>query len=159
MMAARFQVVSVPRTVKVPVSQAPDAQTRSEAQLPDPQERGFAWRFLSANNRNLAKSARSFADVESCLASIRTLQEALPLALGETVHSPPRQWVWRVRVNDEVLAIAARSYSRQLRAQLTCNIFLQSAAETVPTAPVQVLHPVATTPRSGPAGPPELALR
>ena len=139
-MAARFQMVSGTRTVRLPVSREPDTATGSGAQSPHPQQRGFTWRFMSANNRSLAKSAHTSADVESCLATIRTLQQGLPLAVGETVRNRHRQWMWRVRVNDEILAIAARSYSRKVRAQLTCNAFLQLVAETVPPTPVGVIY-------------------
>ncbi len=113
-MAARFQVVSMAR--------------------------GFSWRFMSANNRSLAKSTHACADVESCLATIRTLQESLPRAVGETMRNRHRQWVWRVRLDDEVLATAARSYSRQVRARLTCEVFVHLVSETAGSAPVQVMY-------------------
>lgn len=113
-MAARFQVVSMAR--------------------------GFSWRFMSANNRSLATSTHTCADVESCLATIRALQESLPRAVGETTRNRQRQWVWRVRLDGEVIATAARSYSRQVRARMTCDAFFNLVAETAGSAPVQVMY-------------------
>jgi hypothetical protein len=140
MAAARFQVVSVGRCAHVSVSHEPDAGAGSWAELPVPRERGFTWRFMSANNRNLAKSAHASADVESCLATIRALQEGLALAAGETSRDKHGQWVWQIRIGDEVVAIAARSYPREIRARMTCSGFLQLVAETGASAPVQVMY-------------------
>ena len=140
MAAARFQVVSVARSARVPVPRESDDGAGSWADIPLPRTRGFTWRFMSANNRSLAKSARTAPDVESCLATIRLLQESLPLAIAETSRNGHGQWVWRVRLADEVVATAARSYPRQVRARLTCNAFLQLVAETTDSAPVQVMY-------------------
>ncbi|HXT44978.1 MAG TPA: hypothetical protein VN748_12835 [Pseudonocardiaceae bacterium] len=95
---------------------------------------------MSANNRSLARSAHACPDVESCLAAIRFLQEGLPEAVAETSRNGNGQWVWRVRVADEVVATAARSYPRQVRARLTCTAFMQLVAETAATTPVQVMY-------------------
>lgn len=102
--------------------------------------RGFSWRFMSANNRSLATSTHTCADVESCLATIRALQESLPRAVGETMRNRHRQWVWRVRLNDEVLATAARSYSRQISARMTCDAFFHLVTEISGSAPVQMMY-------------------
>lgn len=136
----RFQVLSVARSTQVPLPREPDAGAGAWPQIPLSRERGFTWRFMSANNRSLARSAHTSADVESCVATIRTLQEGLPLAVGETSRNRYRQWVWRVRLADEVIATAARSYSRQVRARITCDAFLNQVAGTRGSAPVQVLH-------------------
>jgi hypothetical protein len=140
MAAARFQVVSVGRSAHVPVPREPDAGAGSWAEIPHPRERGFTWRFMSANNRSLAKSARTAPDVECCLARIRILQEGLSLAVAETLRNRHRQWVWRIRLGDEVIATAARDYQRQVRAQLACNAFLYLVAETAGSASVQVMY-------------------
>jgi hypothetical protein len=140
MAAARFQVVSAARSARVPAPPEPDAGAGSRAEPPLPRERGFTWRFMSANNRSLARSAHTSPDVESCLATIRTLQEGLPHAVSETLRNGQGQWVWRVRLADEVIATAARSYPREIRARMTCNAFLQLVAETAGTAPVQVVY-------------------
>ncbi|MGH3769043.1 MAG: hypothetical protein ACRDTX_28490 [Pseudonocardiaceae bacterium] len=140
MAAARFQVVSVARSALVPAPREPEDGAGSWADIPLPRTRGFTWRFMSANNRSLARSARTSPDVEACLEEIRLLQEVLVDAVGETSRNGRGQWVWRVRVADEVVATAARSYPRQVRARLTCNAFLQLAAETAVSTPVQVMY-------------------
>jgi hypothetical protein len=78
--------------------------------------------------------------VETCLATIRLLQEGLSEAVAETSRNGNGQWVWRVRLGDEVVATAARSYPRQVRARLTCDSFLQLVGETAPSAAVQVMY-------------------
>lgn len=79
-------------------------------------------------------------DVESCLATIRLPQEGLPDAVEETSRNGNGQWVWRVRLGGEVVATAARSYPRQVRARLTCKAFLRLAAETAASTAVQVMY-------------------
>ena len=140
MAAARFQVVSVARSVHVPVPREPDDGAASWAEVPQPRERGFTWRFMSANNRSLAKSARTSADLESCLATIRALQDGLRQTVGETSRNGCGQWVWRILLDDQVIAIATRSYPREIRARMTCNAFVQLVGETAGSAPVQVMY-------------------
>lgn len=140
MAAARFQVVSVARSARVPAPREPDEGAGSWAEIPLPRVRGFTWRFMSANNRSLARSAYTSPDVESCLATIRVLQDGLADAVGETSRNGHGQWVWRVRLGEEVVATAARSYPRQVRARLTCDAFLQLVSETATAAPVQVMY-------------------
>jgi hypothetical protein len=140
MAAARFQVVSVARSAaRVPLPREPETSAGS-ANASNPRVRGFTWRFMSANNRSLARSAYTSPDVESCLETIRVLQEGLTDAVAETSRNGNGQWVWRVRLGDEVVATAARSYPRQVRARLTCDSFLQLVAETGPSAAVQVMY-------------------
>jgi hypothetical protein len=135
MAVARFQVVRAVRAVHVPVPREPGPDAGAAA----PRATGFAWRFLSANNRSLARSVRTCPDVASCLAAIRILQESLPRAVGETARNGNGQWVWRVRVAGEVVATTTRTYPRQVRARLRCDSFLELVAETVASAPVQVI--------------------
>jgi hypothetical protein len=139
MAAARFQVVSLARSARVPTPREPTSDG-SWADISSPRTRGFTWRFMSANNRSLARSAHACPDVESCLAAIRLLQDGLSEAVAETSRNGNGQWVWRVRVADEVVATAARSYPRQVRARLTCAAFLQLVAETAATTPVHVMY-------------------
>lgn len=140
MAAARFQVVSVARSAHGPLPREPEAGTGSRAEAPTPLGRGFTWRFMSANNRSLARSASISPDVESCLAAIRTIQDGLPRAVGEISRNGRGQWVWRVRLGNEIVATAARSYPRQVRARMTCETFLLLVSETLRSAPVQVMY-------------------
>jgi hypothetical protein len=45
-----------------------------------------------------------------------------------------------LRLDEEVLAAAAPSYSCQVRARLTCDVFVLLVAETVGSDPVQVMY-------------------
>jgi hypothetical protein len=140
MAAARFQVVSAVRSIRVPAPREPAESAGSGAAPPMTVNRGFTWRFMSANNRSLAKSAQVAPDVESCLETIRTLREGLPHSVGETSRNGHGQWVWRIRLADEVIATAARSYPREIRARMTCDAFMLLVATTPDTAPVQVMY-------------------
>jgi uncharacterized protein YegP (UPF0339 family) len=136
MTVARFQVVQAARYVHVPAPREPGPN----AGVAVPRATGFVWRFMSANNRSLARSAQTYPDLESCVAAIRILQEGLAQAIGVTARNGNGKWVWRVSVADEVLATAARTYQRQLRARLMCDLFLELAAGTAPSNLVQVIY-------------------
>ncbi|MGH3872607.1 MAG: hypothetical protein ACRDSR_14050 [Pseudonocardiaceae bacterium] len=136
MAVARFQVMPAARYVHLSASSGPDPNGGVAARLAT----GFAWRFMAANNRSLARSTRIAPDVESCLETIRILQKRLPDAVGETSRNGNGQWVWRVRVAGEVVATATRTYQRHVRARLTCDSFLELVAEVAPSAPVQVIY-------------------
>ncbi|MGH3871972.1 MAG: hypothetical protein ACRDSR_10740 [Pseudonocardiaceae bacterium] len=135
MTVARFQVVQsrwvAARELSVP---------SPSADLAPPRPPGFIWRFMSANNRTLAKSAQAYPDVESCLAAIRILRHAAPRAVGETARNGNGQWVWQARVAGEVVATTTRSYQRQVRARLRCDSFLELVAEMPPSVPVPVIY-------------------
>lgn len=134
----RFQVVSVPRcAAEVPLPSEPEGGAGS-ANTRDPVVCAFSWRFLSANNRTMARSGQASPDVESCLAAIRLLQEGLSEAVAETSRNGNGQWVWQVRLGDEVVARATRSYVHQVRARLTCDSFLQLVAQTAPSTALGV---------------------
>lgn len=136
MAMARFQVVPAARYVHLPTP----PESGRDAGVAGPRATGFAWRFMSANNRSLARSAQTAPDVESCLAAIRILQESLPHAVGETSRDGAGQWMWRVRVDGEVVATTTRTYQRQVRARLMCDSFLELVAQTPRSAPVQVIY-------------------
>lgn len=95
---------------------------------------------MSANNRSLAKSAQIAPDVDSCLETIRTLRENLSQAVGETSRNGYGQWIWRIRLDSEVIVTAARSYPREIRARMTCDAFMLLVATTPGSAPVQVMY-------------------
>jgi len=56
MATARFPVVSVARAPHLPVATEPDSSAGSWAEIPYPRELEFTWRFMSADNRSLARS-------------------------------------------------------------------------------------------------------
>ena len=117
MAVARFQIVSVVH-----------------------QSHGFAWRFLSANNRSMATGVSTYPDATSCLDAVRELQHELALAVGVTSQNGSGLWLWRIRLADADRAVSSRRYHRRVRARLACQSFLDLAAGIAPTAEVQVVH-------------------
>lgn len=111
MAAARFQILAV-----------------LQGERPSPTA-GFTWRFLSANNRRLGQSAATFADVASCWAAVRRLRERLDTLTSITMRDGPRQWVWRIRLADEDLAISSRSYQRRVEADHACASFVDQVGK------------------------------
>lgn len=117
MAVARFQIVSVVH-----------------------QSNGYAWRFLSANNRSMATSASTYPDAGACLVAVRKLQSDLSLAVGVTSQNGNGLWLWRIRVAESDLAVSTRRYQRRVRARLACQSFLDLAAAVAPSVGVQVVH-------------------
>ncbi|MFY9806171.1 MAG: hypothetical protein WCC38_04630 [Pseudonocardiaceae bacterium] len=144
MAEARFQVVSAVRCLLVPAPREPAeaAGAWSEPRLEPAvtRAREFSWRFMSANNRSLAKSAQIAPDVESCLEAIRALRVRLPHTVAETSRNGHGQWIWRIRLDDDVIAIAARSYPREIRARMTADAFMLLVATSSASAPVHVMY-------------------
>lgn len=101
---------------------------------------GFTWRFLSANNRRLGQSAVTFPDAESCVAAIRRLRDRLDALTSITMRDGLRQWVWRIRLGSEDLAVSTRSYQRRVEADHACASFVDQMGK------------VAMTSLNGPAG-------
>src|SRR5262245_3078479 len=87
-----------------------------------------SWRFLSANNRRLCRSAGVFADVDTCWAAIRELCGQLGALEGVTSRNGPRTWVWRVRLARAEIAVSTRTYERWLEADRACAVFLVQVA-------------------------------
>lgn len=99
---------------------------------------GFTWRFLSANNRNMARSVPTFADPDTCLEAIRELRDKLPSVVGTTVRNGTGKWLWRIRSEQLDLAMSGVRYERRLRARLACQAFVDQVA-TASADAVQVV--------------------
>jgi hypothetical protein len=89
---------------------------------------GFTWRFLSANNRNMARSVPTFIDADACLAHIRDLRAKLPNVTGTTVQNGSGKWLWRISAEELDLAMSGVRYERRLRARLACQAFVDLVA-------------------------------
>ena len=95
----------------------------------------FAWRFLSANNRSMARSVPTYPDEAACLEAIARLRAQLPGAVGTTMRNGSGEWVWRILD----LATSARRYQRRVRAKLACESFV-GLAGTAPAGDVRVVR-------------------
>ncbi|HEX6360852.1 hypothetical protein [Actinophytocola sp.] len=98
----------------------------------------FTWRFLSANNRSMARSVPTFTDADACLAAIRDLRDRLPNAVGTTVRNGSGKWLWRISAEELDLATSGIRYERRLRARLACQAFVDLVA-TASADAVQVV--------------------
>lgn len=120
MAAARFQVLSALDRTPVPGTVSGGIDAVGDGPPPGP----VTWRFMSANNRSLARSARTFPDVDSCLAAVRALGGLLPTAACAILRDGPRHWVWRVRVAGVDEVVSSRRYERRVQAANSCMSFL-----------------------------------
>lgn len=121
MAVARFQIVSV--------------SDREHSGAVD-----FAWRFLSANNRSMARSVPTYADADACLAAIDELRRRLPDAVGTTVRNGTGQWLWRIRTAELDLAVSSRRYQRRVRAKIACESFVDLVEGSVRADDVQIVR-------------------
>lgn len=138
MAGARFQVVSLPRSVLDSRSAAArDAKVRA-TEPPTPGRR-FTWRFLAANNRSLATATTVFPDASSCLEALRAVRRALPIAVCEFSRDDDGLWRWTIRLDDVEVA-SATSYRRHVRARITCDNFLALAGDPATLENVQVVY-------------------
>lgn len=121
MAVARFQIVSV--------------SGRELAGSPD-----FAWRFLSANNRSMARSVPTYPDADACLAAIAELRERLPGGVCTTVRNGSGEWLWRIRAAELDIAVSSRRYQRRVRAKLACESFMGLVANAWSVDAVQIVR-------------------
>ena len=94
------------------------------------------WRLLSANNRQLGRSAHAFPDASGALTAVARLAAALLDAEPEVVLLGRRYgWGWTVTLAGEVEAISGRGYERSGLAGHALHLFLTglpSAAQAPP---------------------------
>ncbi len=132
-MAARFQLYPVR-----PRGTATDAPLRAGAgEATGP---GVTWRLLGGNNRDLGRAAAVFADVESCLDSVRLLQRSLVVAVAVTSRSAREGWTWRMQVGTVDLAVSSRSYQRRVQTEYAFEVFFNLVPGAEVTAAMRGAH-------------------
>jgi hypothetical protein len=73
----------------------------------------FGWRLLSANNRELGRSATCFPRREDCEAAVAHLRANLDRAVPMVyVVRPDSLWRWRLEIDDTETARSGRAYHR-----------------------------------------------
>ena len=72
------------------------------------------WRFLSANNRNLARSVRAFPDEAACAQAVDVLKSRLSTAEVITVRDEQGLWLWQLRLDGVPVGVSTRKYQRRL---------------------------------------------
>jgi hypothetical protein len=94
----------------------------------DGDEGWTAWRLAGSNHRELGRSARVFAGLDSAQAAARQLQQVI---LGATVHIsalPDGSWAWRLSVGSDDVAASARGYARHRECLYNLDAFTSAVA-------------------------------
>src|SRR5437763_144420 len=81
------------------------------------------WRFLSANNRNLARSVRAFPDEAACAQAVDVLKSRISTAEVITVRDEQGLWLWQLRLDGVPVGVSTRKYQRRLHAVNSGNSF------------------------------------
>lgn len=88
------------------------------------------WRLVGANNRELGRSAGTYASLAECQAAVLLLREQIgqvraQLSMADTGGT----WTWRVELGGRNVAVSGRTYHRLRECQQNLGLFL--AAVTV----------------------------
>ena len=93
---------------------------------------GVGWRLLGANNRELGRSALSYADAEAALASIGRVRALVASGDAHIIHDRGTGlWAWHL---DDAGALVANS-GRGFRHERECRYNLEQFRDAAPTAP------------------------
>ena len=93
---------------------------------------GVGWRLLGANNRELGRSAVSFAEAESALAAIGRLRVTAAADVSHVLHDQKSGlWVWQLIDNSVLVATSGRGF----RHERECRYNLEQFRAAAPTAP------------------------
>lgn len=111
---------------------APRFQLIPGARLTGSREGGVGWRLLGANNRELGRSAVSYAEAESALASIGRLRLTATVSESHVLHDQRTGlWVWQLVDSGVLVANSGRGF----RHERECRYNLDQFRASVPTAP------------------------
>lgn len=85
----------------------------------------FGWRMLAANNREVARSSVTFADVATCVEAICGLQKDLGSGVPVASRAGRADWSWRLRIDSADVAVSSRAYQRRLQCEAACALFVE----------------------------------
>jgi hypothetical protein len=84
-----------------------------------------AWRLVGANNREIARSARTFPTFHECYQAARQVQQRLALAVTTVRHDDVLNlWAWRAQLDGVPVATSGRLYQRHRECQSNVAQFL-----------------------------------
>jgi hypothetical protein len=84
-----------------------------------------AWRLVGANNREIARSARTFPTFHECYQAARHVQQRLALAVTTVRHDDVLNlWAWRAQLDGVPVATSGRLYQRHRECQSNVAQFL-----------------------------------
>jgi len=97
--------------------------------LPDQREINLdgwcAWRLVGANNREIARSAKTFPTFHECYQAARYVQHRLALATTTVRHDDVLNlWAWRAELDGAPVATSGRLYQRHRECQSNVAQFL-----------------------------------
>lgn len=80
-----------------------------------------AWRLVGGNNREIARSARTYPDFQSCFEAVSQVQRSIGRSAPMIKIDPEsRLWAWRLEIDGRVEVSGSRLYQR--RRDCTFNI-------------------------------------
>lgn len=91
------------------------------------------WRLLSANNRELGRSAGTFPDLDSCVAAVRELVDGIGSAAPSisSVRERTGTWSWRLTLGERAVATAGRPYLRHRECTYNLAHFLAAVPDAL----------------------------
>ena len=101
----------------------------------------YGWRLIGANNRELGRSALSFASYQLARRAILQLKQGI----GRLVHhstTDPRtgRWGWRMDLEESAVAISSRWYERDHDGRIGAAKFVTLTADAELAEGVVTLH-------------------
>jgi len=99
----------------------------------------LGWRFLAANNRDVARSAGDFGGLAGCVQAAQDLQRRVDDAVAVSARTGRAEWTWRLRLDAADVAVSSRTYQRRLQCEAACALFVSLVADAVLDAPPSVL--------------------
>jgi len=90
----------------------------------DSHELPLCWRLLAANNRDVARSATAYAELDACLDAIADLQVRITDAVAVATRAGRADWSWRLRLDGDDVAVSSRTYQRRLQCEAACSLFV-----------------------------------
>jgi uncharacterized protein YegP (UPF0339 family) len=138
----------------VPLARFATYAAREHGAITRPSGR-FGWRLLAANNRDVARSAALFDDIEECYAAIRSLRADFDRAVPTVLRIGRSEWSWRLRLGELDVAVSSRTYQRRLQCFAACDLFMELVRE----ASISEEHVPAQLPRHSEAESFESAIR
>lgn len=85
-----------------------------------------AWRLMGANNREIARSARTFSTFHECYQTAREIQQALDGVVTTVRHDDTHNlWAWRAKLEGVNIASSGRLYQRFRECQANVAQFIE----------------------------------
>jgi|GEM_PF-6502007 len=84
----------------------------------------LCWRLLAANNRDVARSATAYADLDACLGAVADLQARIADVAAVAARAGRADWSWRLRLEGDDVAVSSRTYQRRLQCEAACALFV-----------------------------------